>query len=378
MEIIHLVLGKVNPQRMNGVNKVVYELATRQHAAGMNVKVWGITRHAIHDYPDRNFVTRLFVSVKNPFGLDSSLKEALKKLSGNTVVHLHGGFIPAFYSVAKILKRRGIPFVLTPHGSYNTVALLKGRFKKMWYLPLFEKQLIHQAHTIHSLGKSEVDGLLGLMPGKNSALIPYGFEADELTEVYAQRLNKSYRGHQMISCFCGRLDVHTKGLDAAAEAFAKLCALHDDVCFWIIGDSTERTSLEQRMEALGIAERVKFWGALYGQDKIDVLKQADVFIHPSRNEGLPTAVLEAAAMGLPSLVTRATNMGELIEEYHAGWVIEDTDPDLLMEAWEKAYQQWKQGGICSFSEKASQMVTYAFDWNRILERMHKMYESCSH
>ena len=44
MEIIHLVMGKANPQRMNGVNKVVYQLATKQAEAGIKVQVWGFTK----------------------------------------------------------------------------------------------------------------------------------------------------------------------------------------------------------------------------------------------------------------------------------------------------------------------------------------------
>ena len=43
MEIIHIVLGKANPDRMNGVNKVVYQLATKQADFGEKVAVWGIT-----------------------------------------------------------------------------------------------------------------------------------------------------------------------------------------------------------------------------------------------------------------------------------------------------------------------------------------------
>jgi hypothetical protein len=43
MEIIHIVLGKANPDRMNGVNKVVYQLATKQVEFGENVAVWGLS-----------------------------------------------------------------------------------------------------------------------------------------------------------------------------------------------------------------------------------------------------------------------------------------------------------------------------------------------
>jgi len=126
MEIIHLVLGKVNPERMNGVNKVVHELATRQKNAGQQVQVWCITHNPVHDYPERNFSTSLFKACRNPFAMSAALKYALMQLESDTVVHLHGGFIPVFYSIAKLLRARKMAVVLTPHGSYNTIALQKG------------------------------------------------------------------------------------------------------------------------------------------------------------------------------------------------------------------------------------------------------------
>ena len=69
MEIIHIILGKANPERMNGVNKVVYQLATQQSHSGRDVKVWGITKNISHDYGVRNFETRLFQAKTNIFGL---------------------------------------------------------------------------------------------------------------------------------------------------------------------------------------------------------------------------------------------------------------------------------------------------------------------
>ena len=52
-------MGKANPARMNGVNKVVYQLATRQTAAGLNVAVWGFTKTPEGDYGERNFRTEI-------------------------------------------------------------------------------------------------------------------------------------------------------------------------------------------------------------------------------------------------------------------------------------------------------------------------------
>ena len=62
MEIIHIVLGKANPDRLNGVNKVVYNMASEQVKAGKKVSVWGITKDIQHNYPERIFNTTLFKS----------------------------------------------------------------------------------------------------------------------------------------------------------------------------------------------------------------------------------------------------------------------------------------------------------------------------
>jgi len=47
INIIHLVLGKANPQRMNGVNRVVHQLANTQAALGQSVTIWGIANDLI-------------------------------------------------------------------------------------------------------------------------------------------------------------------------------------------------------------------------------------------------------------------------------------------------------------------------------------------
>ena len=64
MEIIHSILGKANPNRMNGVNKVVHELATIQVEKGISAEVWGITEQSCTRLPSRIFKTRLFKASK--------------------------------------------------------------------------------------------------------------------------------------------------------------------------------------------------------------------------------------------------------------------------------------------------------------------------
>jgi glycosyltransferase involved in cell wall biosynthesis len=365
MEIVHVVLGKANPNRMNGVNKVVYQLATQQRKAGYKVSVWGITTSLEHNYPERNFETRLFRAFRNRFRLDPLFTSALSECSKDVVFHLHGGFHPIFHTIGSMLRHSQVPYILTPHGAYNSIAMRKNRLVKMFYTSFFERRLVHEAAGIHCLGSSEMVGARSICPEARYVLIPYGYESPDVPPVVPDY-------HRFILGFCGRLDIYTKGLDAVVSGFSKIREQLPQAELWIIGDGNERQELE-RMVASGKLSGVTFWGSRYGKEKDELLRQMHVFLHPSRNEGLPSSVLEAASFGIPCVVTRATNVGESISSYHCGEVIADTDADQLTEAVMKVYQYIRTNGWMKISDAARTMVAEEFNWLSILGRFEKMY-----
>lgn len=367
MEIIHVVLGKANPSRMNGVNKVVHELATRQQQRGEAVSLWGITRYPKHDYPGRVYTTSLFRAHRNPFRLDRALKKAVEGKGKDTVFHLHGGFIPAFYSLAVALHKRRIPYVFTAHGSYNTVALERNRRRKSWYFRLFEKKVLTYARAIHCLGRSEVDGLQQIFPNKKTNLIPYGFDGSPMRSNHAGE-------DKFIIGFCGRLDIHTKGLDLLLQAFSKFQWDAPTAELWLIGDSPSRGELENLARRLGIRSQTVFFGSRFGEEKLELLQQVHVFAHPSRNEGLPTAVLEAAALGIPCVITEATNVGEPVRRYGAGEVVARPDGLLLAEALRRLYKLYRAKRLAVVGMQARKMIGECFDWNVILGDFHRLYQ----
>lgn len=362
MEIIHVVLGQANPNRMNGVNKVVHELASQQALHGAKVSVWGITANSTHDYPERNFETRLFKAYTNKFKIDSQFTHAVAKVKQQAIFHIHGGFNPAFYSVSAILRKLRANYVFTPHGAYNVIAMQRSKWVKKLYYTLFEKALLKNAKTIHCLGQSEVDGLQTIYPAAKYSLVPYGFEVDNLPQ--ATLSNKSYT-----IGFCGRIDIYTKGLDLLLTAFAQAKDNISNARLCIIGDGAELSTLKAQAASLGIADSVEFCGSLYGADKYKKLATCSVFAHPSRNEGLPSSVLEAAAMGLPCIVTQATNVGESIKRYHAGAVITRPDADALANAMVTVYQS----NLAQLGENARHMVATEYNWEAIIGRFNMLY-----
>jgi glycosyltransferase involved in cell wall biosynthesis len=366
LEIIHLVLGKANPDRMNGVNKVVYQLATHQNRQGKNVAVWGITKDLTKNFADRNFETQLFPASRNPFAISKPLREAIRQLKGkNVVIHLHGGWVPVYSSISRLLKRLSIRFVITGHGAYNTVAMQRSKWVKKVHFALFEKPLLRRAHKIHSIGQSEVEGLQEIYPNNKSFLLPYGFELQQSAKTKESNPDGFTIG------FVGRLDTWTKGLDLLIRAFDMFQKREPDSILWIIGDGPGRVDLQTYIHENNV-ENVVLWGSKFGDEKDRLIAKMHVFTHPSRNEGLPASVLEALAMGVPVVVSHPTNMAKSVLDYKAGTVLaHNTSEDLS-----KAFDELKHASsdtMNTYSLNAQRLVNEEYSWERLVERFDALY-----
>ncbi len=370
MEIVHIILGKANPERMNGVNKVVYQLATEQSNSGRKISVWGITDMPSHDYGNRVFETCLFKAKKNLFRIDRKLSiEIVKAKNRNVIFHIHGGWIPTFYTISNLLSKHKIPFVFTPHGAYNTIAMRKSKRAKKVYFQLFEKHLIKRASVIHCIGKSEVEGLKKIVRNPNIFLMPYGFEISGFPSKI-----KYGKETEFIIGFIGRLDIYTKGLDLLLDAFKNFHIKEKNAKLWIVGDSDQRHDLEQMIASRQLQNEVILWGSKFGQEKEDLLKGMHVFAHPSRNEGLPSSVLEAAAFGIPCLITEATNVGEFIRKHKCGITVENENQDAIKDAMFLLDEKRKNGLLEILGHRAIEMVKQEFNWKHIVNEFDKLYE----
>ena len=87
----------------------------------------------------------------------------------------------------------------------------------------------------------------------------------------------------------------------ALEAFASCVTLRPEAVLLFIGDGPLRPAVEARAIELGIADKVRFGGMR--KDITNILQALDVFILPSKKEGLPLSVLEAQASGLPCVLS---------------------------------------------------------------------------
>lgn len=119
----------------------------------------------------------------------------------------------------------------------------------------------------------------------------------------------------------GRLDP-IKDHPTLLKAFEEVRAIRQEVRLLVVGDGPER----KRLENLA-GEGVFFLGNR--SDVPDILKDLDIFVLPSLNEGISNTILEAMAAGLPVVVTRVGGNHELVEDTFNGFLFKPGDSKSL-------------------------------------------------
>jgi glycosyltransferase involved in cell wall biosynthesis len=116
----------------------------------------------------------------------------------------------------------------------------------------------------------------------------------------------------------GRLHA-SKGHDVLVAAFARLAAEMPDAYLAIAGDGGLRGRLEQQIADLRLAGRAHLLGVR--DDIPDLLGAMDIFAHPSRWEGMPNALMEAMAAGLPVVASSVDGIKTLIRDNETGILV---------------------------------------------------------
>lgn len=106
----------------------------------------------------------------------------------------------------------------------------------------------------------------------------------------------------------------------------------------LIGDGPCRAELEQQHAALRLGPSVRFLGALAQEDVLGWWRQADIATLTSENEGMPVALMEAAACGVPAVATAVGGIPELLDPGVTGLLAKPGDPASLADAFQALLQ----------------------------------------
>ena len=371
MKVIHFLLGKANPNTMNGVNKVVHYLATEQLKLNLDVEVWGITKTPNLILHDHDYPLFLFPANRSRFILSKKIKDSIKRLPSCTVAHLHSVFIPELFMISKLLQKKKISWVFTAYGGYSKKSWQRNRLLKTIFFKLFESQVLNHAKMLHAVGQSEIADFKTICKSKRIVVLPNGQDLEFLNGF----INSIPSESVLVFAYCGRFDALHKGLDLLLEGFSIF--IRDGGCaqLWLIGDGKDRSLLKEKSKNLGILDKVKFLGPLYGNQKLEKMGLVDVFVHTSRWDAAPTAVLEAASLSKPLLISKETNLGSYVKRYSCGIVLEKNLPLQIASAMKRFEKLYLANTLFEMGRRANMIIKHELAWPYIANRMnHEVYE----
>lgn len=173
--------------------------------------------------------------------------------------------------------------------------------------------------------------------------------------------------------FVGRI-VGDKGINELVEAFVKLHDKHKNTRLVLVGKyehELDPVSGKTR-KLIDTNDGIDACGPKYGDDLLQMYVNADCFVMPSYREGFPNTVLEAGAMGLPSIVTDINGSREIIENEKNGLIVPSKNANALYDAMERMLTDDKAREI--MRSYARQIIESRFEKNFVQKCQIEFYE----
>lgn len=142
-----------------------------------------------------------------------------------------------------------------------------------------------------------------------------------------------------------------------------------DILYVICGDGPMKARLRAKAEELGVRDRVKLLG--FRKDIAELHKAADIFVFPSLQEGLPVAVMEAMASGLPIVASKIRGNEDLISNNQGGYLVSPTDSEQVAKAIEKMIQNPKKRK--KMEERNLEIIT-KYGQETVLQKMDEFFD----
>jgi glycosyltransferase involved in cell wall biosynthesis len=239
------------------------------------------------------------------------------------VVHIHSPMAAALARPALRSMRRRPAVVYTEHNSWDCYGLPTRATNALTYA-------LDDAHL--AVSSAAARSVLGSLK-RNVEVLTHGIDVGAVAERRSERNAKRAElgvGPDMIMVITVANLRHEKGYDVLLDAAVQATAKCPELLFVSVGHGGLAQEMEERRQRLGLEERFRFLG--FREDVHDLLAAADLFCLASRNEGLPVALMEAYAFGLPVVTTRVGGLPEVVENRGSGLLVDPEDPGALADA----------------------------------------------
>jgi glycosyltransferase involved in cell wall biosynthesis len=298
--------------------------------------------------------------------------DAMIKDGGYDVVHVHGHHYPLCWIALNSAHKRKIPTVLSLHGTYAlNPANLGGKstIEDLFNKYLF-KRILRRSDFVIGLTKQNIEYARKFSsPINKFRIIPNGVDSAKFRtnlhrkKEYRAKLNISEP--KLVVLFVGRFD-ESKGALNFVQA-AELLLRNHDTKFEVIMVGKGRL----KGEISQIANRIKNIHILDWQpaEKIhEIYIAADIFVLPSKFEGLPLTILEAMAANLHIIYSNVGGVDEIMQNYPNKYMLKNVTPKEISQSCVTSYYNYSENQNASPRDDS-----FNFDWKHIVGMINDVY-----
>jgi len=369
VNIIHFILGRASQNTSNGVNKVIAGLAKYSNRHGHKAYVIGLSSSQKESYA---LIKRDGFEVESFNKFSIGAFNRIKVLANDCdIVHLHSVWNNYNIIVASYLRKINKPYIITAHSGLTSDRLKQSRYYfKMCYHYMFQKNMFDKAAGIQALTKEESTNLRKHTSNRNIFVVQNG---QDLEGRNLAPKNYVLSNNAINIGFIGRLSIE-KNIDGLISALALLpVSIKKNITLHLIGpNKSDKPRLMKSIKNLGVEKQIIFEGALYAEEKNKMLSSLDFYIHPAFSDVVSIAVMEAMSLGLPSVITRTSDMSYF---YNSGsFIMVEPDPQDISRGIIEIIN--KRGEWSNMSQQAINLVNNVFNWDIAVKKMLIEYKKC--
>lgn len=280
------------------------------------------------------------------------------------LVHVHGLWTPFEWRACAYARRVGVPLVMSPHGMLEPWALRHKRLKKWLAWRLYQRHWLARADLLVVNSWNEYRTVRGMGLKAPVAVIENGVDISSFDQVGVRT------DRRKCVLFLSRLSP-VKGIFDLLEAWSRLPAGHDyELRLYGPADPGYVEQIDAAIERLALGSSVKLKGPVFGAEKWQAYRNADVFVLPSYSENFGIVVAESLLAGVPVITTRATPW-ECLETERLGWLVENDSVQLAETLWQAMQvpdEQREQMGL-----RAAAYARAHFLWPDIIDKYVETY-----
>lgn len=312
--------------------------------------------------------------------ISSNMKKAIKKNINNfDIIHLHGfRSIPNFY-VSKQSHKFNVPYVIQAHGASSKIigkqSIFRTLSKEIFDLFITKKILDNACQYIALNELERKQYIMNNIEEQKVTTLPNGVYFEDFDNYKEHNyLNEKFNigDDYKIILYLGRIHIN-KGLGLLVDSFEKLSHEFNKIILLIVGpDDGYLENLKKIINSKKLENQIIFTGPLYGDNKLEVLKRADVFVLPSRYETFPVTVLEAGASGTPVVLSQKCGISDIVDKKFGFSV--DLDEEIITESINRILRDKKL--MKYFQRNGKKIVKKNYSWRKVTKNLIDIYDSC--